>query len=72
MRTLTDAQCVKAVAKHLGWRGNGGGWICDPEGKPVVQGWDAAKEIMKRRGWIVDRGEPFGWHINWRRVPHAS
>ena len=66
---MTQQECAKAIAIHLGIAGNRGGWLCDSKGNPVCQGWFAATQLWIRRGWIVDRNGRF--HINWRKVPHC-
>jgi hypothetical protein len=67
---MTEQECAKAIAIHLGIVGKRGGWLYDGKGNPVCQGWFAAVQQWIRRGWIVNRSGRC--HIDWRKVPHAS
>ena len=65
---MTAFECAKAIAKHINAKGGYGGWIKTSDGKVLGQGWFDLANKWTKRGWIVDRGEPFGCHINWRKV----
>ena len=65
---MTKIECAKAIARHINAKRNCGGWIKTSDGKVLGQGWCDLSNKWTRRGWIVDRGEPFGCHINWRKV----
>lgn len=71
MAETTRMRLAMAVALHLGAKGRRGGWVY-LNGRPACQGWDAWLMLCERRGWIVDRGEPFAPHVDWRKVPHPA
>ena len=66
---MNDIECARAIGLHLGIKGKQGGWLYQGD-KVLCQGWFAAMNIWRSKGWIVSKKEPMvGCHINWRKVP---
>lgn len=63
---MSELECAKAIACHLGIVGKRGGWLYSAAGKPVFQGWFHATAAWKRKRWIHNRSGQ--WHVDWRLV----
>jgi hypothetical protein len=62
-----EIKAARAWAKQHGWEGRPGGWIYNPRGKPVVQGWWSFAEMLKRKSWISE-GADDKWYVFNREV----
>lgn len=49
----TARELALDFAKVRNYEGRDGGWIYNPAGKPVVQGWDSFAKWLIRKGWIT-------------------
>ena len=57
--TAVQREISKRWGKAHGYKGTIGGWIYDPEGRPVAQGWDALFFLIgvdKMEGWATRAG----------------
>jgi hypothetical protein len=57
-----EIKATRAWAKVHGYEGRQGGWIYDPQGSPVVQGWWNFAQIQKRKGNIAE-GADDKWYV---------
>jgi hypothetical protein len=60
---MTDVELARTWAAHYGYTGRAGGWIYDPSGMPVLQGWDLFAQLLIKFGYIT-----VGVGINWRTL----
>lgn len=66
-KAMSDLECAKAIANHLGIKGKRGGWLYFRDGKPMVQGWFSAMVAWKKKGWIFERNGTC--RVDWAKVP---
>jgi hypothetical protein len=55
-------KAAKAWAKEFGYEGRAGGWIYNPSGRTVTQGWGSFADTLRRQGKIA-QGSDGLWYV---------
>jgi hypothetical protein len=63
---MSRRELAKVVAAHFGYYGKVGGWIYQPNGRPVAHGWDA---FATRLGARIVEGQGVNWRAMGERLP---
>lgn len=58
--TMTTTELARVWAAQHGMTARTGGWLYDPAGRPVCQGWSALTAYLVRRG-VVAAGRGVDW-----------